>query len=88
MGERGGKADMDRVGLFQEMGYISINDRYKGKDKGEDVVVLNAIYATLYGHKSSIVTVQVSTLYKKCRAPSWVSVDVSNTIACQSPYNF
>ncbi|XP_052814458.1 UPF0602 protein C4orf47 homolog isoform X1 [Mya arenaria] len=31
MGERGGKADMDRVGLFQEMGYVTINDRYKGK---------------------------------------------------------
>ena len=29
MGEKGGKNDMDRVGLFQEMGYITINDRYK-----------------------------------------------------------
>lgn len=29
MGDRGGKGDMDRVGLFQEMGYITINDRYK-----------------------------------------------------------
>lgn len=29
MGEKGGKGDMDRVGLFQEMGYITISDRYK-----------------------------------------------------------
>lgn len=29
MGEKGGKNDMDRVGLFQEMGYITINDKYK-----------------------------------------------------------
>lgn len=29
MGEKGGKNDMDRVGLFQEMGYITINDRYR-----------------------------------------------------------
>ncbi|XP_045212300.2 UPF0602 protein C4orf47 homolog isoform X1 [Mercenaria mercenaria] len=29
MGEKGGKADMDRVGLFQEMGYVTINDKYK-----------------------------------------------------------
>ncbi|WAQ97604.1 CD047-like protein, partial [Mya arenaria] len=41
MGERGGKADMDRVGLFQEMGYVTINDRYKGKGsatKGKQVL--------------------------------------------------
>ncbi|XP_052264924.1 UPF0602 protein C4orf47 homolog isoform X1 [Dreissena polymorpha] len=31
MGDKGGKGDMDRVGLFQEMGYITINDRYRGK---------------------------------------------------------
>ncbi|KAK3579519.1 hypothetical protein CHS0354_028348 [Potamilus streckersoni] len=29
MGERGGKSDMDRIGVFQEMGYITIGDRYK-----------------------------------------------------------
>ena len=29
MGEKGGKGDMERVGLFQEMGYITIGDRYK-----------------------------------------------------------
>lgn len=34
MGERGGKNDMDRVGLFQEMGYITINDRYKKPGSG------------------------------------------------------
>ncbi|XP_048758907.1 UPF0602 protein C4orf47-like isoform X2 [Ostrea edulis] len=29
MGEKGGRTDMDRVGLFQEMGYVTINDKYK-----------------------------------------------------------
>ena len=34
MGEKGGKADMDRVGLFQEMGYVTISDRYKRPGHG------------------------------------------------------
>ena len=25
---KGGKTDMERVGLFQEMGYVSIGDKY------------------------------------------------------------
>ncbi|XP_078318342.1 cilia-and flagella-associated protein 96-like isoform X3 [Crassostrea virginica] len=29
MGDKGGRTDMDRVGLFQEMGYVTINDKYK-----------------------------------------------------------
>lgn len=30
MGDRGGgKNDMDRIGVFQEMGYVTIGDRYK-----------------------------------------------------------
>lgn len=29
MGEKGGRTDMDRVGLFREMGYVTINDKYK-----------------------------------------------------------
>ncbi|KAK3091674.1 hypothetical protein FSP39_021731 [Pinctada imbricata] len=29
MGEKGGKTDMDRIGLFQEMGYVTINDKYR-----------------------------------------------------------
>lgn len=39
MGERGGKGDMDRIGLFQEMGYITINDRYK-QGSGEQILRL------------------------------------------------
>lgn len=31
-GESGGKSDLDRVGLFREMGYISLKDPYAGKD--------------------------------------------------------
>lgn len=31
-GESNGKSDLDRVGLFREMGYISLKDPYKGKD--------------------------------------------------------
>jgi len=33
MGDKG-KNDMDRVGLFQEMGYITINDKYKRPGHG------------------------------------------------------
>lgn len=29
MGDRGGKTDMERIGLFQEMNYVTIGDRYK-----------------------------------------------------------
>ncbi|XP_005090248.1 UPF0602 protein C4orf47 homolog isoform X2 [Aplysia californica] len=29
MGDKGGKSDMDRVGLFQEMTYVTIGDKYK-----------------------------------------------------------
>lgn len=29
MGEKGGCMDMDCVGLFREMGYVIINDKYK-----------------------------------------------------------
>ncbi|KAL8607336.1 hypothetical protein ACOMHN_039486 [Nucella lapillus] len=29
MGDKGGKTDMDRIGLFQEMTYVTIGDRYK-----------------------------------------------------------
>lgn len=29
MGDKGGRTDMDRVGLFREMGYVTINDKYK-----------------------------------------------------------
>lgn len=29
MGDKGGKSDMDRVGLFQEMSYVTLGDRYK-----------------------------------------------------------
>lgn len=31
-GGNNGKSDLDRVGLFREMGYISLKDPYKGKD--------------------------------------------------------
>ena len=34
MGEKGGKSDMDRVGVFQEMGYITINDKYRQLGSG------------------------------------------------------
>ncbi|XP_069124783.1 cilia-and flagella-associated protein 96-like isoform X2 [Argopecten irradians] len=29
MADKGGKNDMDRIGVFQEMGYVTIGDRYK-----------------------------------------------------------
>ena len=31
------KTDMDRVGIFQEMGYISIGDKYKSSNDGNYV---------------------------------------------------
>lgn len=31
----GGKTDMERVGLFQEMGHVSIGDRYRAAGSGE-----------------------------------------------------
>lgn len=34
MGEKGGKSDMDRVGLFQEMTYVTIGDKYKPTGQG------------------------------------------------------
>lgn len=27
-GDKGGKNDMERIGLFQEMGYVTIGDKY------------------------------------------------------------
>ena len=51
MGDRGGKGDMDRVGLFQEMGYITINDRYKqgsGKHHNSQVNFSLAIYRCVF----------------------------------------
>ena len=32
MGDK--KNDMDRVGLFQEMGYVTIGDKYKSANRG------------------------------------------------------
>lgn len=34
MGDKGGKNDMDRIGLFQEMTYVTIGDKYKQPGKG------------------------------------------------------
>jgi len=34
MGEKGGKSDMDRVGLFSEMQYVTIGDKYKQPGSG------------------------------------------------------
>lgn len=37
MGDKGGRTDMDRVGLFKEMGYVTINDKYKERG-GKQIV--------------------------------------------------
>lgn len=35
MGDKGGKTDMERIGLFQEMTYVTIGDKYKPAGKGK-----------------------------------------------------
>ena len=32
--------DMDRVGLFSEMGYITIGDKYKNPVSGKNILLL------------------------------------------------
>ena len=32
------KSDMERIGIFQEMGYISIGDKYKAPNAGDELL--------------------------------------------------
>ena len=38
MGDKGGKTDMDRIGLFQEMTYYTIGDKYKPPGSGMSLI--------------------------------------------------
>lgn len=40
MGDK--KNDMDRIGLFQEMGYVTIGDKYKSANQG--MILLQVLF--------------------------------------------
>ena len=40
MGDKGGKNDMERVGLFQEMTYVTIGDKYRSAGTGKKMIIL------------------------------------------------
>lgn len=35
MGDKGGKSDMERVGLFKEMQYVTVGDPFKTPGQGK-----------------------------------------------------
>lgn len=47
-----GKTDMERIGLFQEMGYVSIGDRYV--PPGSSKYKIHYMYLIYKGHPTNL----------------------------------
>lgn len=66
MGDKGGKSDMERIGLFQEMTYVTIGDKYKPSGKGKlcTYLVDLGIKLTLYKVRFLYQDLHLSSLAK------------------------